>query len=98
MDRLPTRRHLTANNRVPLLVPKVVAVAEETRFVDYVPSSSGSAPTPLDSGNRPVQLPQGGLAEKSQVIPSHLKALEAMPIDWISLPEGNLPFDSARSD
>jgi hypothetical protein len=27
--------------------------------------------------------------------PWHLKALEAMPLDWISLPECNLPFDSA---
>ena len=27
--------------------------------------------------------------------PWHLKALEAMPIDWISPPETNLPFDSA---
>ena len=26
--------------------------------------------------------------------PWHLKALEAMPLDWISLPECNLPFDS----
>ena len=27
--------------------------------------------------------------------PWHLKALEAMPIDWISPPETNRPFDSA---
>ena len=29
--------------------------------------------------------------------PWHLKALEAMPIDWISPPETNLPFDSAST-
>ena len=37
--------------------------------MDYVPPSSGGAPTPLDSGDKPVQPPQGGLAGKSQVIP-----------------------------
>ena len=37
--------------------------------MDYVPPSSGGAPTSLDSGDRPVQLPQGGLAGKSQGIP-----------------------------
>ena len=33
--------------------------------------------------------------EYLKLSPSHLKALKAMPIDWISLPECNLPFDSA---
>ena len=37
--------------------------------MDYVPPSSGGAPTSLDSGDRPVQPPQGGLAGKSQLIP-----------------------------
>ena len=32
--------------------------------------------------------------ENLKLCPRHLKALEAMPIDWISLPECNLPFDS----
>ena len=27
----------------------------------------------------------------------HLKALEAMPIEWTSPPECNLPFDSATT-
>ena len=66
--------------------------------MDYVPPSSGHAPTPLDSSDRPVQPPQGRLAGKSQVIPWHLKAPEAVPIDWIFLPERNLPFDYARSN
>ena len=37
--------------------------------MDYVPPSSGRAPTPLDSDDRPVQPPRSGLAGISQVIP-----------------------------
>ena len=33
--------------------------------------------------------------ENLKLSPLHLKALEAMPIEWISLPECNLPFDFA---
>ena len=35
----------------------------------HVPPSGGGAPTPLDSGDRLVQLTQGSLAGKPQVIP-----------------------------
>ena len=33
--------------------------------------------------------------EKLKLSAWHIKALQAMPIEWISLPENNSPFDSA---
>ena len=33
--------------------------------------------------------------EKLKLSAWHIKALQAMPIEWMSLPETNLPFDSA---
>ena len=59
----------------------------------HVPTSSGGAPTPLGTNHRPVQPPQAGLAGKT-LSAWHIKALPAMPIEWISPPEANLPFDS----
>ena len=46
MDRLPPRRHLPANNRVPLPVPKVVAVAEGTGSNGLCASLEWSCPRP----------------------------------------------------
>ena len=76
----------------------------EQGLMDYVPPSSGRAPTPLDSGDRPVQPPQGGLAGKSQVIPlaSQGSRGDANRLDLsprvqssLRLCKCNLPFDSA---
>ena len=61
----------------------------------HVPTSDGGAPTPLDTGYRPVPPTQAGLARKTPASVWHIKALQAMPIKWISPPETNLPFDSA---
>ena len=61
----------------------------------HVPPSGGGAPTSLDASHGPVQPFKKVWRDTLKLSPWHLKALEVMPIDWISPLETNLPFDSA---
>ena len=94
MDQLLPWRHLLSHSKVPLLAPRVVAVAREHGFMDYVPPSSGGAPPCSTPATSRCNRHKAVWWENLKLFPWHLKASEAKPIEWISLLECNLPFDS----
>ena len=61
----------------------------------HVPPLGGGAPTSLNASQWLVQLLKKVWQDTLKLSTWHLKALEAMPIDWISPPETNLSFNSA---
>ena len=68
---------------------------EQGGLMDYVPPSSGCASFHSEPATSRFNRHKAVWRENLNLFPWHLKALEAMPINWISAPKCNLPFDSA---